>query len=211
LSTLNTSLIRLEARVPGESGLLRAWTSGERLLALALLLALLPLMVLAALIILVLCRRTPIVKHTRIGQFGEPFGMIKLRTMWGGPALDELPEGIKPADDPRVTSRFARLCRRYSIDELPQLLHVISGRMAFVGPRPLTRRELERYYGHSAEEVLRALPGLTGLWLVKGRSRLSYRQRRRLDLFLVGHPSIRLRTEILWRTIPQVIAGRDSW
>jgi lipopolysaccharide/colanic/teichoic acid biosynthesis glycosyltransferase len=158
-----------------------------------------------------LCRKWPIVKHARIGQFGEPFGMMKLRTMWGGPAVDESLEGIKPADDPRVTSRFARLCRRYSVDELPQLLHVISGKMSFVGPRPLTQRELDRYYGGSAGEVLRALPGLTGLWQVKGRSRLSYRQRRRLDLFLVRHSTIGLRAVILWRTVPQVLAGRDSW
>jgi lipopolysaccharide/colanic/teichoic acid biosynthesis glycosyltransferase len=184
---------------------------GERLLALALFLILLPLMVVAGLIIFLLSRRPPIVKHTRIGQFGKPFGMIKLRTMWSGPAFDEPPEGIKPVDDPRVSSRFARFCRRFSTDELPQLLHVISGKMTFVGPRPLTRCELDRYYGDSADEVLRATPGLTGLWQVKGRSRLSYPQRRRLDLFLVRHPMIRLRAEILWRTIPQVIAGRDSW
>jgi lipopolysaccharide/colanic/teichoic acid biosynthesis glycosyltransferase len=180
-------------------------------MALGLFLILLPLMAAAALITLILCGKWPIVKHTRIGQFGEPFGMLKLRTMWGGPEVDAPFEGIKPADDPRVSSRFARFCRRSSVDELPQLLHVISGKMSFVGPRPLTQRELERYYGSSAAEVLRALPGLTGLWQVKGRSRLSYRQRRRLDLFLVRHSTIRLRAAILWRTVPQVLAGKDSW
>lgn len=211
MSTLNTSLIRLERRVSGEPIILRAWNYGERVIALALLLVLLPMMLITGLVILLLCRRWPIVKHTRIGRFGEPFGMVKLRTMWGAASLDEPPEGIKPVDDPRVSSRFARLCRRYSIDELPQLLHVISGKMAFVGPRPLTRHELDRHYGDSAGEILRATPGLTGLWQVKGRSRLSYNQRRRLDIFLVRHLSIRLRADILWRTIPQVITGRDSW
>lgn len=211
MSTLNPSLIRLEARASGTPLLLRAWTYGERLAALLLFLILLPLIAAAALLILLLCRKWPIVKHTRIGQFGEPFGMLKLRTMWGGAQVEERFEGLKPADDPRVSSRFARLCRRYSVDELPQLLHVASGRMSFVGPRPLTQRELDLHYGAATAEVLRVPPGLTGLWQVKGRSRLSYLQRRRLDLFLVRHETLRLRAAILWSTFPQVLAGKNSW
>ena len=95
--------------------------------------------------------------------------------------------------------------------ELPQLLHVVSGTMALVGPRPLTRREFELHYGKDSAEILTARPGLTGLWQVMGRSRLTYRQRRRLDLFLVRHPSVSLRARILLRTIPQVFEGKNAW
>jgi lipopolysaccharide/colanic/teichoic acid biosynthesis glycosyltransferase len=137
--------------------------------------------------------------------------MLKFRTMWGRQPDDESWEGAKPYDDPRVSSRFARFCRRYSIDELPQLVHVISGKMAFVGPRPLTRRELEHYYAEDTFEILTVRPGLTGLWQVTGRSRLTYQQRRRLDLFLVRHQLVRLYAGILLRTIPQVITGKNAW
>lgn len=189
----------------------RLWNCGERCAALVFLILVFPLLIISSAIIVALARRWPIVRHTRVGRFGEPFGMLKLRTMWGDHADEEPAEGMKPVDDPRVSSRFARLCRRYSIDEIPQLVHVISGRMATVGPRPLTRGELDRYYGEDAEEILTVRPGLTGLWQVMGRSRLTYPQRRRLDLFLVRHPLVRLHAGILLRTIPQVFSGKNSW
>lgn len=189
----------------------RLWNCGERFAAFALFMLLLPLLIVIGAIILVLAHRWPIVTHTRVGRFGESFRMLKLRTMWGDHTDEEPPEFTKPLDDPRVTSRFARLCRRYSVDEIPQLVHVISGRMAIVGPRPLTRTELDCHYREDAVEILTVRPGLTGLWQVMGRSRLTYAQRRRLDLFLVRHPCVRLHAGILLRTIPQVFSGRNSW
>jgi lipopolysaccharide/colanic/teichoic acid biosynthesis glycosyltransferase len=117
----------------------------------------------------------------------------------------------KSIDDPRVTSRFAAVCRRYSIDELPQLWQVFRGEMALVGPRPLTRSELDDHYGADAAELLRRKPGLTGLWQVKGRSRLTYDQRRRLDLFMIRRWSLPLYTRILIATVPCVVAGKDAW
>ncbi len=123
--------------------------------------------------------------------------------------------GIVPAEktvgDPRVTSRFAAWCRRHSLDELPQLFNVARGEMSFVGPRPITRAELERYYGKSAEEVLSLRPGLVGLWQVMGRNRLSYRQRRRLDVFLVRRISVRLYARILLRTVPLILVGEGAY
>jgi lipopolysaccharide/colanic/teichoic acid biosynthesis glycosyltransferase len=175
-----------------------------------MLILLLPVFTSVALTIAMLSGRRPIVKHKRIGRFAAPFAMLKFRTMWGGDTA-ELPAHEKLVHDPRVTSRFARFCRRYSVDELPQLIHVMSGSMAFVGPRPLTQSELDRYYGGDAAEVLSVRPGLTGLWQVMGRSRLTYHQRRRLDLFLVRHRLVRLHARILLWTIPQVIRGKDSW
>jgi exopolysaccharide production protein ExoY len=118
---------------------------------------------------------------------------------------------VKLAGDTRVTSRFARFCRRHSIDELPQLIHVLCGQMSLVGPRPITAVELQEHYGEYAAEVLAVRPGLTGLWQIMGRNRLSYRQRLRLDLFLVRHCRGRLYLRVFLRSIPRVVTGKDAW
>jgi lipopolysaccharide/colanic/teichoic acid biosynthesis glycosyltransferase len=110
-----------------------------------------------------------------------------------------------------VANPFARFCRRHSIDELPQLLHVIRGEMSWVGPRPLTAAELRRHYGSAAREVLEARPGIAGLWQTSGRNRLSYSERRELDLRFVRNRSLRLYWKILLRTIPEVWSGENSW
>jgi lipopolysaccharide/colanic/teichoic acid biosynthesis glycosyltransferase len=193
----------------------------ERLGAVLLLLVLSPVLCITALVILVLSRRTPLVAHERIGQFGRPFWTLKLRTMWPTRVrpqkwliervTEEPGPEIKAEADPRVTSGFARWCRRASIDELPQLIHVARGEMSLVGPRPLTRDELRKHYGVAAPEVLSVRPGITGLWQVLGRSRLSYPQRRRLDLILVRKQSPRLYLEIVRRTLPAVLTGRNAW
>jgi lipopolysaccharide/colanic/teichoic acid biosynthesis glycosyltransferase len=117
----------------------------------------------------------------------------------------------KAADDPRVPNAFARFCRRHSIDELPQLLHVVRGEMSLVGPRPLTAWELRRYYGADADEILEAKPGMVGLWQVSGRNRLTYQQRRELDLQLVRGRSLRLYLRILIGTLAEVFTGANSW
>jgi lipopolysaccharide/colanic/teichoic acid biosynthesis glycosyltransferase len=203
------------------------WTlvaAGERVCAFVLLLILAPLLTFAALVIWLLSRRAPLVAHPRVGRNGKEFWVLKLRTMWGGSAVHWCPKSylverlfaaaapeVKTARDPRVTSTFAAFCRKFSIDEFPQLYHVLRGEMSFVGPRPLTRDELSQHYGHAAREVLRLKPGLTGLWQVRGRSRLNYRQRRRLDLFLVRKWSFRLYVLLLLTTIPRVLMGTDAW
>jgi exopolysaccharide production protein ExoY len=88
---------------------------------------------------------------------------------------------------------------------------VAAGRMSVVGPRPITRFELNEYYGPDAMEVLSVKPGLTGFWQVRGRSRLTYRQRKRFDLFLVRRFSAGLYFQILMLTIPGVLFGRNAW
>ena len=108
-------------------------------------------------------------------------------------------------------SRFAAFLRKFSIDELPQLLHVLRGDMSLVGPRPLTRAELAKYYGEYATEIIQIQPGLTGLWQIRGRNRLSYRQRRRLDLFLVRRFGWLLYLKVLLCTPARVLTGRDAW
>lgn len=201
------------------------WHFLERVIAAFLFLLLLPLLIICALLIWIRGGRTPFLAHRRVGLNGERFWMLKFRTMWkpsasppNGKALlglidlaTEAPVSAKLKLDPRVADGFARFLRRYSIDELPQLIHVISGTMSMVGPRPLTADELSSYYGDHASETLQLKPGLTGLWQVLGRSRLTYHQRRRLDLFLVRHQSVRFYLWILWRTAVQVPFGRDAW
>ena len=193
----------------------------ERAASVVLLLMALPLLVICARSLSILSGRTPLIAHRRVGWRGAPLWMLKLRTMWDGDARrgagwieriddDGGPE-LKRADDLRVPCRLARFCRRHSIDELPQLWHVISGEMSLVGPRPVTERELHLHYGAHAAEVLQARPGLTGLWQISGRSRLTYAERCRLDLRLVRERSIRLYCAILLRTMPELLRGKNSW
>jgi len=190
-----------------------------------LLLIAFPFLVAVAFVTVALSGRSPFVAHRRVGRKGQTLWVVKLRTMWDKRAsvgdrltfIERIAAGragaitIKSRQDPRVTSRFAALCRRYSVDEVPQLWHVVRGEMALVGPRPLTARELEVHYGPVVEEILSVRPGLTGLWQVRGRSSLSYVQRRRLDLFLVRNWSLELYAKILIRTIPAVLVGTDAW
>jgi lipopolysaccharide/colanic/teichoic acid biosynthesis glycosyltransferase len=160
-----------------------------------------------------------------MGLNGEPFWIFKVRTMWDRPAEEgfgatrgwieylgdtDVPV-VKGEPDPRVTSRLGAFCRRYSVDELPQLLQVATGKLRLVGPRPLTLQELKLYYGTDCAEVLSVLPGLTGLWQVMGRNRLTYAQRRRLDLFFVRKCGLRMYLRILARTPGRVLSGRDAW
>ncbi len=183
--------------------------------------ALLPLLAAIGLAIVILSRRVPLVAHRRLGRGGRSFWMLKFRTMWpmhgaqrSRGLIEKLQDNPVPevkGADPRVTSRFAAFCRKYSIDELPQLWHVATGEMSFVGPRPVTSAEWEKHYGDSAAEVLRLKPGLSGLWQTRGRNRLTYRQRRRLDIFLARHYCLILYLRILGTTVPRVFAGRDAW
>jgi len=195
----------------------------ERLAALIVLVVLSPVLLAVGFITFLLSGRSPLIAHRRLGQGGRPFWMVKFRTMWPqrgrAPARFALMERIvdehgprrKEARDPRVSSRFARFCRRHSVDELPQLIHVLRGEMSFVGPRPITASEWKLHYRQRAADVLRVKPGLSGLWQIRGRSRLTYEQRRELDLALVRDRSWKLYFQILWLTLPEIWNGRNAW
>ena len=186
------------------------------------LICLSPFLVMVALAIYALSGASPLVAHRRVGRYGRTLWVYKFRSMWPSatPArksasfVEKVPDDEpkpKLGPDPRVTSGFAAFCRRHSIDELPQLALVAAGRMSMVGPRPITRFELREYYDVDAMEVLSVKPGLTGLWQVRGRSRLTYSQRKRFDLFLVRRFSAGLYFRIVALTIPDVLFAKDAW
>jgi exopolysaccharide production protein ExoY len=194
----------------------------ERIVAVLGLICLAPFFAVLALAICWASGASPLVAHRRVGRYGKTLWVYKFRTMWCSDAparesaffiekvVDEKPQP-KLAPDPRVTSAFASFCRRHSIDELPQLALIAAGRMSMVGPRPITRFELNEYYDLDAMEVLSVKPGLTGLWQICGRSRLTYRQRRRFDLFLVRRLSVGLYFRIVALTIPDVLFAKNAW
>jgi exopolysaccharide production protein ExoY len=195
----------------------------ERSFACVLLILCLPFFGGVCLMTLLLSRRSPLVAHRRIGKNGHEIWVFKLRTMWSRQSRkwsrltlveylrrDVVPD-CKPKSDPRVTSSFAAFCRKYSIDELPQLWLVARGEMSVVGPRPLTRGEILEHYGSDAARLLCMKPGLTGLWQIRGRSNLNYRQRRRLDMFMLRKWSLSLYAAILIASVPKVISGKDAW
>lgn len=201
--------------------MLKLFSPVERVFALAAFILFLPFLAVVAGTILLLSGRAPLVAHRRLGWRGEPFWMLKFRTMWNGERpgpsgliehlAEEIVPEVKRGGDPRVTSPFAAFCRKYSIDELPQLWHVAAGEMSLVGPRPVTRAEWGKHYGSAAAEVLKLKPGITGLWQTRGRNRLTYLQRKRLDIFLAHHYCLWLYVRIVAKTIPRTLTGRDAW
>lgn len=159
-------------------------------------------------------------EHYRVGRGGRLFKCLKFRTMCPDaeralrevlehdPALGaEWLRHQKLVNDPRVTP-FGKWLRRSSLDELPQLLNVLRGEMALVGPRPITLAELRRY-GAARWHYLSVLPGITGLWQVSGRNRVSYEQRIELDQRYVTTRSLGLDLRILAKTVV-VVLTRDG-
>ena len=130
---------------------------------------------------------------------------------WVEYIVAEPARGSKNPSDNRVTSRFAKFMRRHSIDELPQLWHVARGEMSLVGPRPLTRTEVTRYYGVRAGELLSVKPGITGIWQTRGRSAVKFPERAAMDLELVNSLTARTYFLVLARTVPALFHGRGAW
>jgi len=195
----------------------------ERAAGFLLLAAAGPVLLVSALALAIFSWRSPLVAHLRVAKDGAPFWMLKLRTMWSPDDDSHIAEkwieriiaepdtDAKDPSDSRVTNPFAAFCRRHSIDELPQLWHVARGEMSLVGPRPLTRSEIDRHYGNRAAELLSVKPGLTGLWQVAGRSAIQFPQRSAMDLELVRSLKPRVYLTILARTLPALITGKGAW
>lgn len=137
-------------------------------------------------------------RQQRIGKDGVPFEVLKFRTM-----LNE-PNPILP-DATRITSA-GRLLRRYSLDELPQLLNVAKGEMSIVGPRPTLAYQVDRYTSYQRQRLL-VRPGLTGLAQVSGRNALSWTDRIEFDVQYVQNQSLRLDLRIIARTAKALLGG----
>jgi exopolysaccharide biosynthesis polyprenyl glycosylphosphotransferase len=157
-------------------------------------------------------------RQTRVGRDGRPFTMLKLRTMVVDAEqriidLRERSQGnkvlFKMHDDPRIT-RMGRLLRRYSLDELPQLINVLRGDMSLVGPRPPLPAEVA-LYEHDVRRRLMVKPGLSGLWQISGRSDLDWDESVRLDLRYVENWSFAFDFMILWKTAGAVLKGRGAY
>lgn len=158
--------------------------------------------------------------QTRVGFGGRTFRMLKLRTMRDGADLEkdalaplnqhDDPRLFKIPADPRIT-RFGRVIRRWSLDELPQLYNILAGDMSLVGPRPFFESDLADYEAHHFGR-LAVKPGLTGLWQVSGRSDIvDFEEVVRLDRHYIEHWSLALDLRILARTIPVVASRRGAY
>jgi exopolysaccharide biosynthesis polyprenyl glycosylphosphotransferase len=190
----------------------------DRLLASSVLLVLLPALLVLGLAIRLADGGPALFRQTRVGKDGRPFSVYKFRTMVVDAeqrkvhlaALNET-DGVlfKIRNDPRVTP-IGRWLRRYSLDELPQLLNVLTGDMSLVGPRPALPAEAAEY-GHDMRRRLRVKPGITGLWQVNGRSDLSWDEAVRLDVRYVENWSFVLDLQILWKTLSAVTSGAGAY
>jgi lipopolysaccharide/colanic/teichoic acid biosynthesis glycosyltransferase len=153
-------------------------------------------------------RGHPIYRQRRIGKDGRPFDMLKLRTMVAG--AESMGSGLAVNEgDPRIT-RVGAVLRRFSIDELPNLVNVLNGDMAIVGPRPTVQVQVAQYTERQRGR-LAVKPGLTGWAQVNGRARLRWDERIELDLWYIEHRSWRLDVEILLRTARIIVAGEGIY
>ena len=192
--------------------------------ALVALVLLSPLMLIVALLIRLTSPGPAIFRQTRVGQGGAPFTMFKFRSMRtdiddsahrefvaslidgkvkpGGGSTTAAPFKIK--GDPRITA-IGRFIRKTSIDELPQFYNVLKGDMSLVGPRPPVQYEADKYKAWHRRRVFEMKPGLTGIWQVEGRSRVSFDDMVRMDLRYLQHCSLRFDLAILLRTVAVVL------
>ncbi|MCB1125890.1 MAG: sugar transferase, partial [Verrucomicrobiae bacterium] len=201
-----------------------SWSAvGKRLIdvfgSLILLVGTAPVTLLAALAIKLGSRGPVLFRQERSGLNGRPFTMLKFRSMTTDAeqrksefeALNEMTGPVfKIANDPRIT-RVGRLLRKFSIDELPQLLNVLKGEMSLVGPRPLPVSEVARFDDLAHRRRLSVKPGLTCLWQISGRNEVTdFKEWVRLDLEYIDNWSLLLDLKILVLTVPVVLTGAGA-
>ena len=162
-------------------------------------------------------------RHTRIGRHGRPFSIYKFRSMYddsekrlgnilesGRSTKAEWETFYKLKDDPRIT-RMGKFLRRTSLDELPQIFNVLKGEMSLVGPRPVLKEEITKYYKEYAEYYHLVRPGITGLWQVSGRNDIDYDMRVSLDSWYVLNWSVWLDIVILFKTFRVVLKKEGAY
>jgi lipopolysaccharide/colanic/teichoic acid biosynthesis glycosyltransferase len=197
--------------------------------SLSLLILLAPLLLLIACVVRLTSRGPILFRQKRLGQFGEGFSFLKFRSMYAKTDhaiheeyvkrfiskkidFDGSSEGrnvFKLQNDPRVT-RVGKFLRRTSLDELPQLFNVLTGRMSLVGPRPPLPYEFESYEVWHRRRLLAVKPGITGFWQVEGRSRVKFDDMVRMDLQYARTWSVWLDIKILLRTPRAVFTGNGA-
>jgi lipopolysaccharide/colanic/teichoic acid biosynthesis glycosyltransferase len=167
-----------------------------------------PLLAIAAIAIRLESRGPVFYRQLRVGRDGDPFELWKLRTMV--PGAESTGAGIYVIEgDPRIT-RVGRLLRRFSLDELPNLVNVLKGEMALVGPRPTVREQVDRYTDRQRRR-LEVKPGITGWAQVNGRTSLPWPERIELDVWYVEHRSLRLDLRILRKTARMLATGHGLY
>jgi lipopolysaccharide/colanic/teichoic acid biosynthesis glycosyltransferase len=177
-------------------------------LAGVLLIVTAPLLALAALAIKLESRGPVFYRQRRVGKDGRPFELLKLRTMV--PGAESMGAGIYVLEgDSRIT-RTGRLLRRFSLDELPNLVNVLRGDLAIVGPRPTVQEQVDRYTDRQRRR-LEVKPGITGWAQINGRTSLPWPERIELDVWYVEHRSLRLDLRILARTARMLASGHGLY
>ncbi len=184
-----------------------------------LLLIFAPIMLLVGLAILVFDGRPVFFRQQRIGRNGRTFSILKFRTMyvhdfksdhqynWGQEVPDQFI--FKSTNNPNITKLGSSL-RKYSLDELPQVINVLKGDMSIVGPRPEIP-EITKYYNDHQKKRLVVKPGITGYAQVNGRAELNHGEKIAYDLYYVYNCSLMLDFKVIWQTFIQVIISRGSY
>jgi exopolysaccharide biosynthesis polyprenyl glycosylphosphotransferase len=184
-----------------------------------LLLAMAPIFGIIALLIKLDSPGPVFFRQERVGLNKRRFRLFKFRTMVEGAEIQQhILESLNEADgpvfkikaDPRIT-RLGKFLRRYSIDELPQLINVLKGEMSLVGPRPLPVRDIERIGAQWHKRRLSVKPGVTCLWQVNGRSEVGFNEWVRMDLEYIDQWTLGLDLKILIKTIPAVLKGSGAY
>ncbi len=210
-------LLHVEQPQAGEAGGL-AKRIFDVAVAAVLLLLLSPLMLAVAALIKLHDGGPVLFRQARVGRTGEPFGMLKFRSMvvdaehqLSSIARFNESDGVlfKIREDPRITP-VGKWLRRYSLDELPQLFNVLRGEMSLVGPRPPLQSEVEKYHDDVHRRLL-VRPGVTGLWQVSGRSNLSWNETVRLDLYYVDNWSMLTDLVIMAKTVRAVFGSAGAY
>lgn len=183
-----------------------------------------PFFLLIALILFCISPKRVIYAQERMGRGGKPFKCYKFRSM--KPNADQILKKLleeseelkkewertyKLKKDPRVTP-FGAFLRKTSLDELPQFWNVIKGDLSLVGPRPVVKEELEKYFGLKSKKILSVRPGLTGLWQVSERSDIpDYSKRIELDEKYIDNQSLLLDIKLIAKTIPAMLFSKGAY